>query len=210
MSIAKQVDEYIGSHPSIQDCLKKGLVNYSALSRAIIKENKLDKERDFEAVLVASRRYAGKKQLTAAREEQIKAILKKSSLEIKNRVCVAILSRGVSLNTLIDLADAITKEGGLLHLIRGAGTFTLITDERFFHRVEKKFKARIIEEKKNLVEILITAPKEIETTSGVTAYLYTLFGENGLNILETMSTWTDTLFIIEEKDAAKAMELLRF
>ncbi|MBN2067144.1 MAG: ACT domain-containing protein [Candidatus Diapherotrites archaeon] len=210
MSIARKVGEYIAGHPSVKDCLKKGLINYSALSRAIIRENKLDSEKDFDAVLVACRRYAEKKQIAEARESKIKALLKKSSLEIKNRVCVAILSKGVSFSTLIELGDAITSEGGLFHLIQGASTFTLITDERFFPKIEKKLKARVIAERNGLVEILITAPRDIETTSGVTAFLYTLFGENGINILETMSSWTDTLFLIEEKDAARAMEILRF
>ena len=41
-------------------------------------------------------------------------------------------------------------------------------------------------------------------------YLYSLFGENGINIIETMSTWTDTLFVIEEKDVGRVMGILRF
>jgi len=50
----------------------------------------------------------------------------------------------------------------------------------------------------------------LEETVGVIAYLSNLLAENGINIIETMSTWTDTLFVISEKDIVKVMGLLRF
>ena len=50
----------------------------------------------------------------------------------------------------------------------------------------------------------------MENIPGIIAYLSTLLAENGINIIETMSTWTDTLFVIAEKDIAKVIELLRF
>ena len=52
--------------------------------------------------------------------------------------------------------------------------------------------------------------KQIETTSGVISYLYSLLGENNINILETLSCWTDTIFLVEEKDLSRVMEFLRF
>ncbi len=47
--------------------------------------------------------------------------------------------------------------------------------------------------------------------SGVAiSYLTSLFYENGVNILEFLSCWTDTLFIIDEKDLNKAINFLKF
>jgi len=62
----------------------------------------------------------------------------------------------------------------------------------------------------NLAEVTLKSSEDVENTPGVIAYLSTLLAENGINIIETMSTWTDTLFVIEDKDIAKVMELLRF
>ncbi len=210
MSIAKATEEYIVSHPSIKDCLKMGLINYSALSRKIIEELKLEGLKNFEAVLVASRRYAEKMALPAVKENEIMDILKKSRLETKSKMMVAILDQAVSFEGIIDLAKEITSEQGSFHLIEGSKTFTLITDQKFGKKIRNKFKFGIIDEKKDLVEILLKASKEIEKTSGIVAYLYSLFGENEINILETMSSWTDTLFVIEEEDLAKAMKVLKF
>ena len=54
------------------------------------------------------------------------------------------------------------------------------------------------------------SPKQIETTAGVISYLYSLLGENDINVYETLSCWTDTIFLIDEKDLSKVMALLRF
>jgi len=210
MSIAKATEEYIASHPSIKDCLKMGLVNYSALSRKIIEELGLKGEKNFEAVLVASRRYVEKARFPKAREDAIMDILKKSSLETRSKMAVAILDQTVPLASIIDLAKEITEEDGSFHLIEGSKTFTVITDQKFEPRISQRFKFGLIKVRKDLVEILLKAPKDIEKTCGVIGYIYSLFGENEINILETMSSWTDTLVVIEEKDLSKAMKIFKF
>ncbi len=208
MNAASTVKLFIDSHPNIKACLKRDLINYSALSREILKEKGLQKS-SFEAVLVACRRYAEKARLPAGQEKHIIALLRKSSFEMKNRVCVAITSNLVPFSSIIELAAEITKERGLFHLIEGSETFTIISEQRFYTKITQRFKHRMIDEKKDLVEIMVKMPKEIEQVPGITGYLYSLFGENNINILETMSSWTDTLFVIEEKDAEKAMRILR-
>ena len=40
INITKETENYIRDHPSIKDCLKKGLINYSSLSRKIGDEKK--------------------------------------------------------------------------------------------------------------------------------------------------------------------------
>jgi hypothetical protein len=208
MNVAKSVAGFIDSHPNVKSCLKKGMVNYSALSREIIKDSNLEK-RNFEAVLVACRRYAEKARLPAGQEKHIIALLRKSSFEIKNKVCVVIISNAVPFSSIIELASEITKERSLFHLIEGSETFTIISEQKFYQKIIQRFKHRMIDEKKDLVEIMVKMPKEIEQVPGITGYLYSLFGENDINILETMSSWTDTLFVIEEKDVEKAMRILR-
>ena len=63
---------------------------------------------------------------------------------------------------------------------------------------------------KGLTLITIKSPEDIETTPGVVSYLYSLFGEHGINIVETMSCWTDTIFVVSEDDFPKAMRVLKF
>jgi len=38
MNITKLSEKYINEHPSIKDCVRKGLINYSSLTRQIASE----------------------------------------------------------------------------------------------------------------------------------------------------------------------------
>ena len=80
----------------------------------------------------------------------------------------------------------------------------------FSKKIKQIFRNKILKENKNLVEVILKSPKQIETTTGVISYLYSLLGENGINIYETLSCWTDTIFLIEEKYLSRVVELLMF
>jgi len=68
-TITKRTEQYLASKPSIRDCLKKRVVNYSQLARLIRKELK-DKKITMEAILIACRRYAHKIQKEKVRRMQ--------------------------------------------------------------------------------------------------------------------------------------------
>ena len=52
---AELTTEYIKQHPAIKSCLKKGLLNYSSLSRLISKELNIGKKTSKEAILIAAK-----------------------------------------------------------------------------------------------------------------------------------------------------------
>lgn len=208
MNIYKETETYIKNHPSINDSIKNKLINYSSLSRKIINDLKL-KEKDFDAVLIACRRYYNKIKLKQKREDNIIDLLRNSKLEIKNKIMVVVMDKIFS-EKLFELEKKIQKKKNLIHIIEGVSTKTIITTEDYFYLIKNKFKKHILKINKGLVEIIIESSQHLENLSGVTGYLYSLFGENGINILETLSCWTDTIFIIKEEDVSKAIELLRF
>lgn len=210
MNITQLTEKYIQEHPSIKDCVRKGLINYSALTRKISKDMKLDLDKNFDAILIACRRYFGKVNREAVMEEKILDLLKKSKVEVKNKMIAVIVEKNIYIDHLLDLEKEVKKKADVFHIIEGSASITIITGEEYLQKIKKLFKTKIIKENKNLVEIIVKSPSELETLPGVVGYLYSLFGENGINIIETMSTWTDTLFVIEEKDIAKVMQILRF
>src|SRR3989338_5883546 len=85
MNITKVTEQYINERPSIRDCVKKKLINYSRLSRQVIRESRL-KSSDFDAVLIAARRYFWKLSKLAAAEDKIRSLLGRSRIEIKNKM----------------------------------------------------------------------------------------------------------------------------
>lgn len=203
-------EKYLSEHPSIKDCLREGIINYSKLSRKIAKELDIEKKTSLEAILIASRRYAEKIKKEKVREEKIIEILKKTELEIKNKIVVAILQKTNNSEILIDLEKKIRKQGDVVYAIEGTKTYTLITSEKYLKEVESRFKNQIIKISKDQAMIIMKNPQGIEETTGFTAYLYSRFGEHGVNILETISCWTDTIFVISEEDIATTMKFLKF
>lgn len=207
---AELTNEYINEHPYVKNCLKKGLINYSALARHIAKELNIEKKSSQEAILVAARRAHDKLRKELAQEKEISTLLSKSEIEIKNKIMAFILDKNISFDHIEKLQNQIKKEFGFSYVLEGSDNYTIITQEKFTIFIEKELKSKIIKLNKNLVLINIKSPKEIETIPGVVSYLTSLFAENGVNIYEFLSCWTDTIFIIDFKDINKAINFLKF
>ncbi|MBI2138987.1 hypothetical protein HYU13_05325 [Candidatus Woesearchaeota archaeon] len=210
MSITKQAESFVISHPSVKDCLKNGLINYSSLSRTIAHELSLGPKKDFHAILIACRRLKRKLTNDDTAEKSILEILKKSKVEIKNKVIAVVLERSILAETIAALESEIKKKKAMYRYVEGLSAITIITEEDALPLIRKHCRQRIITENLNLAEIIIKSPPEIEATPGTYAYLCSLFGENNINIVETLSCWTDTIFLISENDVGKAMQVLRF
>src|SRR3989344_3129933 len=94
-SITKIAEEYILNHPSIRDCLKNDLINFSSLSRRISEDLNLNTNKNFDAILIACRRYQRKLKNEEALENKILKILKNSKIEIKKKVIAGVLEKKI-------------------------------------------------------------------------------------------------------------------
>ncbi|MFH1770290.1 MAG: hypothetical protein ABH828_01915 [archaeon] len=209
MNITKETNDYINALPSVKDSLKKGLINYSKLSRQIISETEL-KPKDFDAVLVAVRRMERKLKKNQSFEKQIRTLLKDTKLEIKNKMMVCIVDKNIYQDNIIELQREIKNLRGEIRVVEGVQAITLITSQDHEELVEKYFKGLIRKKNKDLIELIMRSPETLENVPGVMGYLYSLFSEQGVNIVETMSCWTDTIFVIEETDLEKTIKMLSF
>ena len=63
---------------------------------------------------------------------------------------------------------------------------------------------------KDLALFVIASPEDIEETPGVFSYLSSMLSDRSINVLEAMSCWSETLFVVAEKDIAKVLEALKF
>lgn len=206
----EMTNEYINEHPHIKNCLKRGLINYSALARHIAKELNIGKKSSKEAILIAARRKQDNLKKEFGQEKEISKLLSDSEIEIKNKIIVFILEKSVNSDTLENIQSQIKKESGFSYILEGSDNYTIITQEKYAQIIEKSMKNKIIKLNKNMVLINIKSPKEIETIPGVVSYLTSLFAENGVNIYEFLSCWTDTIFIIDSKDLNKSINFLKF
>jgi hypothetical protein len=196
VSIQKQVEEYINQHNSIKDCFKKGLINYSALSRQIITKLKL-KEQNFDAVLIACRRYTDQlKHIN--NESKILKLLKKSQLKIRTKVCRIIL------DSKVQLFDNIIP----LHLIQGDSSITILANSDDYIIIKNKYENYILDSKEDLAEIIIISPKSADKTIGLTGFLSNLLSDANINFQTVLGSYIEDIFIIKNTDLSKTLVLL--
>jgi hypothetical protein len=203
---AARVREYIDGHPSIRDALQMDLINLSALARKIVKETDVDSE---DAALIACRRYMVPPGYRA-REAAVKALLRKSKIEIHSKV--AIITVRPSFDLFRELGRVTAKyfeAGRLFRIVQGSHGVTLICDDAVADDMLEIISRRdVIYMTRALVEMVVTSPEEISETPGVIAYLLGALASEGINLNEAMSCHTDTIFLISEADMMKAFAAL--
>jgi len=202
--------EFIKEHPEIKRCLKKELINYSSLARLIAKELKIERKSSKEAILIAARRFKQSLKWEETNDEKISDLLEKSEVEIKNKISVFILEKGLNFEVVDEIQRQIRKESGAFYLIEGSDNYTLVIQDKYASLIKQKFSSRMIKQRTKLALINIITPKEIENTPGFISYTAGLFSEHGVNIVEFISCWTDNLFIINADDVKKTLEFLEF
>ena len=204
--IAREVRDYIAGHPSVSDALKMGIVNYSALARKISKELGI---RQKEAVLAACRRYPVEK-LRGYSEDAVRRMLQRSRIQTRTKVATITVIEGVDvLQRLGDVVEELLDENRVCRLIQVSQGTVIIVDDDSVPRVTKKLRSEhLIGVTRGLVEIDVTSPETIEKTPGLLAFLSGALASRGINIVEEMSAYTDTIFLLERKDMTRAMEVL--
>lgn len=204
-SVAAQVRIYIDSHPSIKECLASGLLNLSALARRIMDDTGLDQE---DAVLVACRR--ARSATPPIDEEARRKTLARSRVEIASKVAiVTVPNHWRVLERLQPIIREGLKHGRTLRVIQGSQAVTIVTDQHTLATLVKALHdVEGVQIQEDTVEIAVTSPESIRDTPGVMAFLYGALASSGINVLETFSTYTDTIFLVEPDDMMAAFEVL--
>lgn len=203
---AELTREYIDSHPSIRDCISKDLINYSSLARQIMKDIELKNE---EAILAACRRYAIKLSKTDF-EEQIIELLRESTLEIKSSICIVIAKNDwIVLKNLENIVKEILNEKSALQIIQSSNAITVMSEEKHLPSIERAIgQEYIIRVREGLSEVTVKSPNRIEDIPGAFAFITSILAENGINLVEAVSCYTDTIFVVKKDVVMEAFEIL--
>jgi len=206
-SLAEKTRSYIDAHPSIKDCVSKGLVSYSSLARLIMKDLNIENE---EALMIACRRYADKLSSTSDHEKDVLKILKDSRLEMRTKICIVTAkNEWTVLHKMDNLFKDYWNENSIMQVVQSASAVTIIADRSLKDRImDTVGRFSVIKIRESLVEIAVKSPERIVDTSGVIAYLITNLSDAGINIEETVSCHTDTIFIVRESDMIDAYSVL--
>ena len=205
-TVAETTRKYIDRHPSIRDCISKDLLNFSSLARLIMKETGVKHE---EAVLAASRRYAAKLSKTDF-ESAIMNVFEESRLELKTRICIVVAkNEWIVLKNLEEVVKRILSEKSIMQVMQSANGITVVSEDKYLPSITKAIgQDHIISVKQNLAEITVKSPARIEDTTGAFSYITSMLSEQGINLLEAMSCYTDTIFVVTREDMMRAFDIL--
>jgi hypothetical protein len=206
VSTASVVREYIDTHPSIKDGMRMGIINLSALARKIMDEKGIRSE---EAALMACRRYELDPK-TRINEEAILKVLRRSKLEIRTKVVTMTVRPSWHMyGKLEKMMSAMRGRDHNLHVIQGTAGVTLIMDGAVAKEVRDILgEDEILKDEKDLVELIVNSPDVIEDVPGILAFLASSLSSKGINFLEVISCYKDTMFVIEQKDMMAAFDTL--
>lgn len=207
MNISEAVRKILARYPYLEEYMALNMINNRALARAIYRDVRREcGEVKFQSVVTAVRRFP----IAKARGEKNKILRILSDSEVNLRYDIGVAT--VMLDSevpkkLEELRREIGEEAYML--IQGIQTLTIVAEEKLLSLFEKIFKEKLAEVKRGLASIVVMSPKEIVGTPGVIAHLASILALEKINVVEMMSSYTETSFIVEEGDALRAIEVIR-
>ncbi|KXB01397.1 hypothetical protein AKJ45_01630 [candidate division MSBL1 archaeon SCGC-AAA261F19] len=209
MSISKATKKVVSRYPFIRESLRDGLVNYRALARKILKEvsEECDREINLEAIVTAARRY--RKELSReSRENRIDEILAKAKVSMRGNVGVVTAGSGWRISEKVRKIAEKVSDADPLQIVQGRRLTTVVADHEDIDKVAEILGEEVEVVERGLSSVTVISPKEIAHVPGVIARMtQRLLGES-INIVEMMSCYKDTIFILERENAIIALRAM--
>jgi len=205
-SIAHRVREYLDAHPTVGNAIRLGVANHSAVARVVSEELDLHQP---EAVIAACRRYP-RGRGDSARSASVQRLVRRSRIETRTKVAAVTVSHGPDvLQRVADVVEELLDESALCRLIQVSQGAVIIVDEESVVRLTKVLRAdQVLGVRKGLVEVSVTSPETVEQTPGLLTLLTGVLSAQAINIVEALSCYTDTIFLLDQEDLSRAVTVL--
>ncbi len=205
-SLARVVQNLIDRDPSIQDALRRGYGNYSAIARLLkpMVEEELGREVTLEGLITSVKRAS----VTYKPSREYLRIVAGSILNMRTDVAKFSVEKTRRNIEMVRGVIANYPEA-FLQVLEGTRTLTLIFDQRIMGELRLMFReADILDEKRNLAALIVESPREIVDTPGCIAAFYNPISRAGINIEETVSCFNETIIVLRMEDAGRAFTIL--
>ncbi|MEE8168006.1 MAG: hypothetical protein V3T58_03930 [Candidatus Hydrothermarchaeales archaeon] len=207
VTISEATHKALSGYPYLKEYLALGIVNNRALARSLLDEVKKDLGGDvnLQSVVTAVRRFPVSKARSG--KDRISSILSKSEVNLKYDV--GVLTMGLDSEVLERMEELQATVRNPHMLLQGIETLTIVVEEKQLEGLREIFGKKVLDLKKDLAFIVVKSPRDIVETHGVIAYLGNILALEGINVVEMMSSHTETCFIVDEGDALKTVEAIR-
>lgn len=212
ISITELVRNHIRDFPFVEEALLRRLINLSALGRELKPkiEKKLTKSVKVGSIVMALKRISYESGKTT--KKIIQAIQSGSELIVRSNLFeYTYLSSQTLPKKYLMLSQQIYKyPNAFFTLTKGLRETTLIVSANLNKEIEKVFqKEKLISKIENLSSITITYTKDIVYVSGYYYFILKLLAWEGINIVESVSAFTEFTVIVDDKDVDRAFGILK-
>lgn len=205
--ISRKVESYIRRTPSIAECLRRGLINHSALAKAICEELK---EARVEAAKMAIGRFSRRTISSGSNEKKIERQLRKARLTIRGNMSLIILSAPQSLERLASLSKELDARDNEVTIVHGTRRVTLILGSEHRETARRIFGRSIHKVIPGLAKVQLLLDEDAMFTSGFSAFVLSQVASHGINVIEELTCAGEHLLLVKEEDLPGILGALRY
>ena len=210
VSVTRAVKDEVGSDLSIQDAIARDYLNLSALARMLApkiaaRTGKRVKDVSEVGIATALKRLVG---AYSASSPKVSRVIARSAVSVKTHVSsLSVEKTKRTVQTVSTLLSAYPND--FIQVSESLSSITLIFDQRLHSKVRRSLAgAEVLEEGEEGAAITVHSPKEITTTPGCISAFYNQLWRRQVNVEDTVSCYTDTIMVVDVKDASRAFEAL--
>ncbi len=210
VSVTRAVKDEVGSDLSIQDAIARSYVNVSALSRMLVpkvaaRTRKKVKDVSEVGIATALKRLQGSYSVSSPR---VSKVIGGSVVNVRTHVSrLSVEKTKRTVRTVSALLSEYPED--FIQVSESLSSITLIFDQRLHGRVRRAlYGAEILEEGDDGAAVTVHSPKEIQTTPGCISAFYNQLSRRRVNVEDTVSCYTDTIMVVDIRDAGRAFEAL--
>ncbi|HEX9816167.1 MAG TPA: ACT domain-containing protein [Candidatus Thermoplasmatota archaeon] len=206
-SLPKRVQEIFQADGILHEVVRRGLVNYRALSRWMITAHDLNASED--AVLSAIRRM---KQAPGFDPfKPARALLAQCHVNVRSRACQVMIGKAEEarrkLPQMVQLVDL--SKGEMLYFTWGEFGLKVLLDEVNVGSLENLFGGAAVKKiVRHLSAVTVVEPEQGLNTPGVLALMSESLALRGINVVDAVYGYPDYVFFVKESEALKAYEAL--
>jgi len=206
-SIAKTVQTIIDDDLPLQDALRKDYGNYSAIARMLMPRisESVGRKVKLESVITAVKRA---KVSYKPRRGNIVKVVANSIINLRTDVAkISVEKTRMNLKKVRETVSNFSHD--FLNVVEGISAITLIFDQNLYNEIYSQFNAReILDKRQKLAAVILRSPKDLVNTPGCLLNFVSAISRKGINIEETLSCFTDTIFILNMNDVSKGFAAL--
>lgn len=212
ITIAAAVEKVVHDMPLLEECLAEGIVNLSAVARAIRPrvESMIMKKAGNAALVMALRRLAPRLKRKAADPRGILRLIRDITVR-SNITEFTFRNSGTILQCQVRLLQRLRGQGeNFITCTQGVHEMTVMVHADFEGIVEKVFHGeKRVSRVKNLAALGIHLTPKVVEVPGVYYAILKQLTWAGINVVEVVSTMTELTLMLEKKNVERAFLVLK-